>query len=285
MSEVSVLPFKSRRLHHVPDDDGMDTVPASLDQHVFGRSAEVLEADAVENLFEESDQYERQHNRDEEGLFPVNELTEDSAPKKHGPNHHESLQVLHGGASLSPPWSHLYPPIVSTDEVAPQAIPDEVSRLRPGSRLTFDSLQSADDSPFQNRRPSTLTSFRHRGSHSQPQERRLARMPIENRNLEAGTRLLGRYKGKTTVCLVDSGKEGTVVFRLEGKEKTYRSLSSAATEHEGPDQRLEVLERRREGGSQRRESHEVAAEEQQEGGQNHHAHDAAPSRLPSHPRP
>ena len=55
-------------------------------------------------------------------------------------------------------------------------------------------------------------------------------MAIENRNLEAGARLVGRYKGKTTVCLVEAGEEGAVVFRLEGKEKTYKSLSSAATE-------------------------------------------------------
>ena len=55
-------------------------------------------------------------------------------------------------------------------------------------------------------------------------------MAIENRNLEAGARLVGRYKGKTMVCLVEAGEEGAVVFRLEGKEKTYKSLSSAATE-------------------------------------------------------
>src|SRR5688572_1377372 len=55
-------------------------------------------------------------------------------------------------------------------------------------------------------------------------------MAIENRNLEAGTRLIGRYKGKTTVCLVEAGEEGKIVFRLEGKDKTFSSLSSAATE-------------------------------------------------------
>ncbi len=55
-------------------------------------------------------------------------------------------------------------------------------------------------------------------------------MAIENRNLEPGTRLVGRYKGKTTVCLVEAGEEGKVVFRVEGEDKTYSSLSSAATE-------------------------------------------------------
>lgn len=55
-------------------------------------------------------------------------------------------------------------------------------------------------------------------------------MAIENRNLEAGTRLVGRYKGKTTVCLVEAGTEGQVLFRLDGKDKTFTSLSAAATE-------------------------------------------------------
>lgn len=54
-------------------------------------------------------------------------------------------------------------------------------------------------------------------------------MAIENRNLEVGTRLVGRYKGKTTVCLVEE-KEGETVFKLEGQDKAYKSLSSAATE-------------------------------------------------------
>ncbi len=53
---------------------------------------------------------------------------------------------------------------------------------------------------------------------------------ITNRNLEAGTRLVGRYEGKTAVCLVEAGEEGSVVYRLEGKDKTFKSLSSAATE-------------------------------------------------------
>ena len=55
-------------------------------------------------------------------------------------------------------------------------------------------------------------------------------MAIEKRNLEAGTRLVGRYKGKTVVCLVEADDGGAMVFRLEGETKTYRSLSSAATE-------------------------------------------------------
>jgi hypothetical protein len=60
-------------------------------------------------------------------------------------------------------------------------------------------------------------------------KRRAQRMAIENRNLEVGTRLVGRHKGKTAVCLVEAGEEGGVVFRLEGESKTYKSLSSAAT--------------------------------------------------------
>ena len=53
-------------------------------------------------------------------------------------------------------------------------------------------------------------------------------MTITNRNLEPGTKLTGRYKGKEYVCTVEAGEEGKLVFRLEGQEKTFNSVSSAA---------------------------------------------------------
>ncbi len=52
-------------------------------------------------------------------------------------------------------------------------------------------------------------------------------MPIENRNLEAGTRLAARYKGTTYICEVVPTEEG-LRFRLEdGRE--FKSPSSAAS--------------------------------------------------------
>ena len=52
-------------------------------------------------------------------------------------------------------------------------------------------------------------------------------MPIENRNLEAGTRLAARYKGTTYTCEVVQTEEG-LRYRLEdGKE--FKSPSSAAS--------------------------------------------------------
>jgi leucyl aminopeptidase (aminopeptidase T) len=52
-------------------------------------------------------------------------------------------------------------------------------------------------------------------------------MPIENRNLEAGTRLAARYKGTTYVCEVVQTEEG-IRYRLEdGRE--FKSPSSAAS--------------------------------------------------------
>ncbi len=77
---------------------------------------------------------------------------------------------------------------------------------------------------------SELTSFGLRVSHVLALKRRAQRMAIDNRNLEVGTRLVGRYKGKTTVCLVEASEEGSTSYRLEGKDKTFKSLSSAATE-------------------------------------------------------
>jgi len=52
-------------------------------------------------------------------------------------------------------------------------------------------------------------------------------MPIENRNLEAGTRLAARYKGTTHTCEVVQTEEG-LRYRLEdGRE--FKSPSSAAS--------------------------------------------------------
>ena len=52
-------------------------------------------------------------------------------------------------------------------------------------------------------------------------------MPIENRNLEAGTRLAARYKGTTYTCEVVQTEEG-LRYRLEdGRE--FKSPSSAAS--------------------------------------------------------
>jgi leucyl aminopeptidase (aminopeptidase T) len=52
-------------------------------------------------------------------------------------------------------------------------------------------------------------------------------MPLENRNLEAGTRLAARYKGTTYTCEVVQTEEG-LRYRLEdGRE--FKSPSSAAS--------------------------------------------------------
>ena len=52
-------------------------------------------------------------------------------------------------------------------------------------------------------------------------------MPLENRNLEAGTRLAARYKGTTHTCEVVQTEEG-LRYRLEdGRE--FKSPSSAAS--------------------------------------------------------
>ncbi len=49
-------------------------------------------------------------------------------------------------------------------------------------------------------------------------------MPIENRDLKAGTRLVARYRGKEHVCEVVQTGDG-IAYRLEGKD--YNSPSSA----------------------------------------------------------
>jgi len=53
-------------------------------------------------------------------------------------------------------------------------------------------------------------------------------MPIENRNLEPGTRLIARYKKETYHAQVVGGEEGKVLYQLEdGRE--FKSPSSAGT--------------------------------------------------------
>jgi hypothetical protein len=52
-------------------------------------------------------------------------------------------------------------------------------------------------------------------------------MPIENRNLEVGTRLVANYKKQAYVCTVEAGEEGKTVFVLDGK--TYSSPSAAGS--------------------------------------------------------
>ncbi len=53
-------------------------------------------------------------------------------------------------------------------------------------------------------------------------------MTIENRNLEAGTRLAARYKGETHTVLVLLDDEGKPGYELDGGT-IYRSLSSAGS--------------------------------------------------------
>ncbi len=52
-------------------------------------------------------------------------------------------------------------------------------------------------------------------------------MPIDNRNLEAGTRLAARYKGATHTCEVVQTEEGLRYRLADGRE--FKSPSSAAS--------------------------------------------------------
>jgi hypothetical protein len=56
-------------------------------------------------------------------------------------------------------------------------------------------------------------------------------MPIENRNLEAGTRLMATYKKVQHICIVEQGedgKDGKAEFVLEGGRR-FKSPSSAGS--------------------------------------------------------
>ncbi len=53
-------------------------------------------------------------------------------------------------------------------------------------------------------------------------------MPIENRNLEPGTRLVATYKKETYRAEVIAGEEGKVLYRL-GDGQEFKSPSAAGT--------------------------------------------------------
>ena len=53
-------------------------------------------------------------------------------------------------------------------------------------------------------------------------------MPIQNRDLEAGTRLVGSYRKERYVCTVEEGEDGKLVYVLEDSRR-FRSPSSAAS--------------------------------------------------------
>ena len=52
-------------------------------------------------------------------------------------------------------------------------------------------------------------------------------MPVENRNLEVGTRLVANYKKAQYVCVVGKDEEGKLSFEVDGK--VFKSPSSAAS--------------------------------------------------------
>ncbi len=53
-------------------------------------------------------------------------------------------------------------------------------------------------------------------------------MPIENRNLEPGTKLVATYKKETYRAKVMAGEEGKVLYRL-GDGREFKSPSAAGT--------------------------------------------------------
>ncbi len=53
-------------------------------------------------------------------------------------------------------------------------------------------------------------------------------MPIENRNLEPGTKLVATYKKETYRAEVIAGEEGKVLYRLEDGQE-FKSPSAAGT--------------------------------------------------------
>ncbi|MPZ49032.1 MAG: DUF2924 domain-containing protein [Dehalococcoidia bacterium] len=74
-----------------------------------------------------------------------------------------------------------------------------------------------------------LTSAADRVSDVPPQERRLAKMPIENRNLLVGTRLVANYKKQRYVCTIEAAEGGEgVVYVLEDGTR-HKSPSAAGS--------------------------------------------------------
>ena len=53
-------------------------------------------------------------------------------------------------------------------------------------------------------------------------------MPIENRDLPAGTRLVATYKKQAYVCTVESEEEGKLAFVVDGKRFTSPSSAGSA---------------------------------------------------------
>ncbi len=53
-------------------------------------------------------------------------------------------------------------------------------------------------------------------------------MPIENRNLEPGTKLVATYKKETYRAEVIAGEEGKMLYRLEDGQE-FKSPSAAGT--------------------------------------------------------
>jgi len=53
-------------------------------------------------------------------------------------------------------------------------------------------------------------------------------MTIENRNLEAGTRLVANYKKQTYVCTIEADEDGKTAFVLEDGRR-FKSPSAAAS--------------------------------------------------------
>ncbi len=53
-------------------------------------------------------------------------------------------------------------------------------------------------------------------------------MPIENRNLNPGTRLVATYRKARYACIVSAGEDGKLVFTLEGG-RTFSSPSAAGS--------------------------------------------------------
>ncbi len=53
-------------------------------------------------------------------------------------------------------------------------------------------------------------------------------MPLENRNLEIGTRLVATYKKQTHVCVVEAGENGEGIAFVLADGKRFKSPSAAA---------------------------------------------------------
>ena len=68
-------------------------------------------------------------------------------------------------------------------------------------------------------------------------------MPIENRNLKPGTKLVGRYHKQTYSCEVVEGEGGKLRYRLAGRTGVQEPLGSGDGHHRTCLRRLGLLER------------------------------------------